>query len=122
MLFDGLANILNSVRNLITGIFVTKAQETQNEMDAANTQAEITKAEISNSNSWIAGGRACLIWICDICVAIVWIPQYFLGSYFFVRDCLKAHHLVSYPLDDVKLIEFLICLLGLVGIRFITKK
>lgn len=88
------------------------------------------KTEISEDNTSIsettnttamADGIAAIIWVCAIVLGIYWILQYGMASYFFVKDSLRAGHVVAFQINTQKLFDMIYSFLGIGAAGFAHK-
>ena len=116
-----IAEPVTAVKDLIKSLYLTDAKKTEYRNTLDQLQAQVCKIEAANPNKFVSGARAALIWICAICLAFYWIPQYGIGSFFWVKGCILHHALISFPLNVDKLFEMITSLLGLGVIHKFTK-
>jgi len=112
---------VKNIQGLVESMVLTRAEQDkyQNTLDKIN--AETCKIEATHPNNLIAGARAAIIWICAIALAIYWIPQYGLATFFWVKGSIMHGALLAYPLDATKLFEMIASLLGLGSLGLLHK-
>jgi hypothetical protein len=128
--------IIGDIVGAIGGIFQrlipdkTTQVKLQGELEAIKVSGELNRilgeygiatAEAQHRSVFVAGWRPSLGWLCTLCLALVWIPQFALGSYFWAVMCIKAHHVVEYPLNMKELYSLLGTLLINGGFRMFEK-
>jgi hypothetical protein len=87
----------------------------------AEGQIEINKAEAIHSDVFVSGARPFILWVCGISLACFFIPQYLIGSYFWVIDMWTVGHVIPYPLNTQGLMELVYGMLGLGAYRTVEK-
>lgn len=115
------AEPINAAKELIKSLYLTTAEKAEQRNTLDQLQAEVCKVEAAHANWFVAGARPALIWVCVAALAIYWIPQYSLASFFFVRDTLIQGHLVAYQLSAETLFKLIGSLIGLGVIHKLTK-
>jgi len=116
-----IAEPITAAKNLIKSLYLTNAEKAEYRNTLDQLQAEVCKVEAAHSSCFVAGARAALIWICVICLAFCWIPQYGAAGYFWIKGCMLHHALIPFPLNIDKLFEMITSLLGLGMIHKYTK-
>jgi hypothetical protein len=118
---NSVAEPVKNIKGLVNSLVLTAAERAkyQNTLDKIN--AETCKIEAAHPNNLIAGARAAIIWICAIVLAIYWVPQYGLATFFWVKGSIAHGALLNYPLDATKLFEMIASLLGLGGLGLLHK-
>ena len=123
------------VVSAVTGVANTINQfvETPDEKRAAETiiarmaaephkaQTEINKIEAGHRSIWVAGWRPGIGWVCAVSLGLYFIPQYSLGAYLWFRMSLAEGKLLEYPISADALMELVIAMLGMGGIRMLEK-
>lgn len=87
----------------------------------AEGQIEINKAEAAHSDVFVSGARPFILWVCGISLACFFIPQYLIGSYFWIIDMWTVGHVTPYPLNTQGLMELVYGMLGLGAYRTVEK-
>ena len=114
------AQPIEAIGNVLTGVFGDKGEKMTHQEIMAKlalkptmAQVELNKIEAQSRHWFVASWRPSIGWVCSISLACYFIPQYLLGSYLWVRQCLSTGELVSYPLGVEGLMELVLALLGL---------
>lgn len=122
------AQPIEAVGNVLTGLFGDKGEKLSHEQIMARlalkptmAQVELNKIEASHRSVFVAGWRPFIGWICGISLGCYFIPQYVMGSYLWVRQCLMTGELVAYPLGTESLMKLVFALLGMASIRMVEK-
>lgn len=84
-------------------------------------QAEISKTEAQHRSVWVAGWRPAIGWSAAVALFTYYVPQFTLGSYLWFVQSLEANQVVAYPVDATHLMELVLALLGLGGLRTVEK-
>ena len=84
-------------------------------------QQEINKLEARHRSIFVAGWRPAIGWVCAISLGAFYIPQYALASVLWVKMSWAASKLVAYPVTADGLLELVMALLGMGGIRMMEK-
>jgi len=96
-------------------------------------QAAINKVEAASRSLFVAGWRPWIGWVCGASLALYFIPQYALGAYVWIIACLQVLEtqtltadnltaiLPAYPVTAAGLMELVIALLGMGGLRTFEK-
>ena len=106
---SSVAEPLKVVSDLIQSLTLTDAQQVK-----ANHALAMLNARFGS----IAKAKAFLIVICDICMALVWIPQIILADYFLVKSSFIAGKLTTFQFDSTKILELLLSALGLTILHY----
>ena len=124
----GIAEPIEAVGNVIHKLFKSEEEKlTHMEVMARlaakprEAQAEINKLEAQHRSIWVAGWRPGIGWVCAICLAFYFIPQFVVGTYLWAKMCLAAQALYPYPVDASQLFEIVVALLGLASLRTVEK-
>lgn len=87
----------------------------------AEMQMEINKLEAQHTSLYVAGWRPAIGWVCSFSLAIYFIPQFVIGTIFWTLECIAAKGVVPYPLSVEGLMELVLGMLGLAGLRTYEK-
>lgn len=121
--FDRLAPDTNT-RNAEKMAFVEALRSMEERLAAG--QQEINKVEASHASLFVAGARPALLWICDICIALYYIPMFILGATMwlvtFIQSCETGCFIPPKPeLGIAEIMALVATLLGSVGFRSLDK-
>lgn len=126
MIFPLVDNAIGFIRDIYSSFFVDKNDKLQadvkmkefdtkiqalkesGELEQKAKQYDLAIAEAQHRSIFVAGWRPSIGWICSISLGLVWIPQFSLASYFWILECFKVHHFVTYPIN----ISELMCMIG----------
>lgn len=92
----------------------------------ATGQLEINKIEAGHASLFVAGARPALLWICDICIALYYIPTFIVGTIMwiiaFAQSCETGCFIPPRPeLGIAEIMGLVATLLGSVGFRSLDK-
>ena len=88
----------------------------------AELQVGLNKIESAHRSIFVAGWRPYIGWVLGTSLALYYLPQFAMASVLWVRVCWGEQVLVPYPITDIKgLIELIMGMLGLAGLRTIEK-
>lgn len=136
---DAIATPVVAVGNVLDALFTSDEERLDKKEAFAKlaqvphiAQTEINKLEAQHRSTFVAGWRPSIGWVCGISLACYFIPQYAIGSIVWGKLCFKllndvgAAELVksglpAYPVDAKGLLELVIALLGMGGIRMLEK-
>lgn len=85
-------------------------------------QVEINKLEAQSRSNFVAGARPAIMWICAVCIALYYIPQFIIADYLWLSQSLSQNKLLPFPIDASDLMNLTYLILGLGGYRSIEKK
>lgn len=83
--------------------------------------AEINKLYAQSPSFFNSGWRPFIGWVCGICVALYYIPQFILAAYLWFNMCINAYKLLPYPIDPKSLMELCYLMLGFGAYRSLEK-
>ena len=109
---SSVAEPLKVVSELIQNMTLTEAQKVK-----ANQAVAILNAKFGS----IAKAKAFLIIICDVCMALIWIPQILIADYFLITSSFAAGKLTPFQFDPTRIMEFLVSALGLCILHYRKK-
>ena len=89
-----------------------KEESARREHALVLAQLEINKKEAESDIWWKSGGRAFIIFVCGICLAIYYIPQFIVGTILWIMVFAKTGHLEAYPINPDSLFQLTFALLG----------
>jgi len=95
-------------------------------------QTEISKIEAQHRSKFVAGWRPSIGWVCGIALFFYFVPQYAVASFVWAKLCfqlmgsvgvseLAKNGLPAYPVDAKGLLELVLALLGMGGMRVVEK-
>lgn len=84
-------------------------------------QTRINQIEAQHRSIFVAGWRPAIGWTAAAGLFAFYVPQYALASYIWVMQSLEANNIVPYPATADGLLELVIALLGLGGLRTFEK-
>ncbi len=88
----------------------------------AELQVGLNKIESAHRSIFVAGWRPYIGWILGTSLAFYYLPQFAMASILWVRISWEAKELSPYPITDIAgLIELIMGMLGLAGLRTIEK-
>jgi Holin of 3TMs, for gene-transfer release len=82
---------------------------------------ELNKINANDNRLFNSGWRPFIGWVCGICVAIYYIPQFILAAYLWLTLCVDRGFIVPYPIDPTSLMELVYLILGFGAYRSIEK-
>ena len=91
------------------------------ELSQMTAQLAVNQEEAKSSNVFVSGWRPFIGWVCGICVAIYYIPQFILAAYLWLTLCVDRGFIVPYPIDPTSLMELVYLILGFGAYRSIEK-
>lgn len=106
---SSIAEPINAISDLLDRITLTDAQK---------AEANHALALLNAGSSPINKAKAFLIVICDVCMALYWIPQIVIADYFWVKECFVAGALIPCKFDPTEIIALLLSALGLTLIHY----
>lgn len=88
----------------------------------AELQVELNKIGSVHRSIWVAGWRPAIGWVLALSLGFYYIPQFAMASVLWVKLCWSTAEIVPYPISDISgLMELVIGMLGLAGVRTIEK-
>ena len=127
------------------GNVIDKFVETEEEKTAADllkrkllmkpglAQVELNKVEAGHRSIFVAGWRPWIGWVAGFSLALYFIPQFVMGAVIWTKACyeilsavtLTAENITTvlppYPVNGDALLELVIAMLGLAGLRTLEK-
>lgn len=85
-------------------------------------QVEINKLEAQSRSNFVSGARPAIMWICAICIALYYIPQFVIADYLWLVQCLSQNKLLPFPIDARDLMGLTYNILGLGLYRTLEKR
>lgn len=114
--------LVKSIGDAIDKNTTTDEERAASEIVKARLQVELNKVEAQHRSIFIAGWRPAIGWVCSFSLAIYFIPQFLIGTIFWTLECVAAGGVVPYPLSVDGLMELVLGMLGLAGLRTYEKK
>lgn len=89
-------------------------------------QIELNKITANHPSIFVAGWRSAIGWVSAIALFMFYVPQFSMASWMWVKLCLKAIEggreiLPAYPIDESGLMQLIIAMLGMGGLRTFEK-
>jgi len=84
-------------------------------------QMQTNQIEAANPSVFVSGGRSYIIWVCGTCLALFFIPQFIIGDYFWIKECISKGACLPYPIDGKELIDLVIAILGLSAAKTVER-
>lgn len=93
-------------------------------------QVEINKIEAAHRTIFVAGWRPSIGWVCSACLALYYIPQCIVSAWVWTKLCLVAIEradtlsgfaLPAYPMGIEGILELVLAMLGMAGLRTFEK-
>lgn len=100
--------IANGVDKVVNG-------DKERELASAQAQVEVNKLEAQSSSLYLAGGRPFILWVCGICIALYYIPQFVGAAILWTKICWESGVLEPYPIAPHGILELTAAILGLYG-------
>ena len=116
-----LGGLATSIREAIKGKELDPNQQLELGHKLIAMQSEVNKIEAAHRTVFVAGWRPFIGWVCGVSLAAFYIPQFVMGSYMWVKICLAAGEITPYPMDDTGLMQLVLAMLGMAGIRTYEK-
>lgn len=129
MFSGGIAEPITAMGNVIDDLFTSDDERLSHaevmeriKQRPALVQAEITKLEASHKSAFVAGWRPAIGYVAAISLFFYFVPQYAVASYIWAVKMLAANgEWVAYPASADGLMELVMALLGLGGLRTVEK-
>ena len=125
---DAIATPVSAVGNVLDKLFTSDEERGILENAKAKlamaphiAQAEINKVEASHRSIFVAGWRPAIGWVCALALATYYLPQHIMAAVLWVKMCWAASQMQPYPIDIKGLLELVLALLGLGGLRTFEK-
>ena len=137
---EGLAQPVEAIGNVLDKLFTSdgekldkKAVLTRLAQQPQIAQVELNKIEAQHRTVFVAGWRPFIGWVCGVGLAAYFIPQYVMGAFVWVKACLAVMEtaaitagnittvLPPYPVEPDGLLNLVLALLGLGGMRTFEK-
>ena len=83
--------------------------------------SELNKINATDTRLFNSGWRPYVGWVCGICVALYYIPQFILADYLWVTMCLDRNAILPFPIDPDSLMQLLWLMLGFGAYRTAEK-
>lgn len=85
-------------------------------------QNELNKIDAANGSNFRGGYRPMLAWICDLCIALYFIPMFLIADYFWAVQCMKLQAVAPFPISPDQVLNLVYLVLGNAGIKTIENK
>lgn len=82
---------------------------------------ELNKLNAGDIRLFNSGWRPFVGWVCGICVALYYIPQFVLADYLWFTMCLAKKTIVDFPINPDSLMQLLWLMLGFGAYRTVEK-
>lgn len=122
------AQPIEAVGNIVKTVFGDAGEKMSHEefmaklaMQPGIAQVELNKVEAGHRSLFVAGWRPALGWVAAISLAIYYIPQYTMATVLWVKISWAAQEIAPYPATTAGLMELVVGMLGLGGLRTIEK-
>lgn len=125
---EGVGSLAVDLRSALTGDIPSekraeleiKAQQIESELLQA--QAEINAIEAASKKLFVAGWRPFIGWIGGIGLGLYYIPQFAFGAFVWIKIFITTGQIAPYPVSANGLLELVLALLGVAGMRTYEKK
>jgi hypothetical protein len=121
-LIEGVGNTTEKIVNVIRGVN-PEADKLLLELAAQINKGsqEITKIEAGSSRFFVAGWRPFIGWICGISLALYYIPQFVLMTFFWAKLTIETGIIQPYPGSITDIIGLIASLGGFSILRTLEK-
>lgn len=117
----GSSDTVEAIGNAIDKVTTTDEERAAGEIIKARLQVDLNKVEAQHRSLFVAGWRPAIGWICSFSLAVYFIPQFVIGTIFWTLECIAEGGVVPYPLSVKGLMELVLGMLGLAGLRTYEK-
>lgn len=125
---EGVSKPIEAIGNVFDVLFTSEEERLTKQEAMARlaqqpslAQIELNKVEAAHRSVFVAGWRPGIGWVCAVSLAAFYIPQYVLAAVLWVRASWEATALQPYPATADGLLELVLAMLGLAGVRTIEK-
>ena len=122
------ASPINAIGNAFDKIFTSDEERLQAnavleklKQHPAELQVEINKIEAAHRSVFVAGWRPFIGWVAGVSLGLYFIPQYIVASYLWTSISLDKNAIQSYPVSADGLLELVLAMLGMAGLRTFDK-
>jgi len=124
----GAAEPIEAIGNVVDNIFTSDEERLDKKIVLERlkamphlAQAEINKVEASHRSLFVAGWRPAIGWVAAVSLGAYYIPQYLVATYLWIKMTIEMGTIATYPASPDGLMELVIALLGLGGLRSVEK-
>lgn len=117
---ESISKPIESMGNVASKFVVTEKDRMNYDQIMSEMQTKIDSIEAQN-NSFLGSWRGGLGWVCVLCIAAYYLPQFAIADYVWLRDCLGQGHMIPYPIDADSIFHLVCLLLGFGAYRSFEK-
>ena len=119
---SGATNVLDSVANNIDQFVETKDEKREALIELAKAQIELNTQGAKHRSIWVAGWRPFIGWVLGLGLFFYYPVRFAVATYLWVKEVLESGLLVDYPIDAADMIQMVLAMLGMAGLRSYEKK
>ena len=124
---DSAGSFAENVRAAITGEIkpdklaeiITQSQELSKQANQASKEINIVEAQ--SDKLFVSGWRPFIGWVCCGSLSVYFIPQFLIATFLWTTECILLGIIRPYPIDVKGLMELVLAMLGLAGLRTAEK-
>ncbi len=91
------------------------------ELHQGELQVELNKVEAQSRSRFNSGWRPAIGWVAVVSLALYFIPQFVIGTYFWTAQCINTGVIPPYPVNAARLFELVLGMLGIGAFRMVEK-
>jgi len=119
---SGAVDLMSNGGDLIDRFFETKDEKREALMEIAKAQIAQNTQEAKHSSIWVAGWRPFIGWVLGLGLFFYYPIRFAVATYLWAREVLESGLLVDYPIDAADMIQMVLAMLGMAGLRSYEKK
>lgn len=119
---SGATNVLDSVANNIDQFVETKDEKREALQALAVAQIELNKQEAKHRNVFVSGWRPAIGYVCALGLFLYYPVRFGVATWLWAKEVLATNQLIDYPIDAGDLMQLVLGMLGMAGLRTYEKK
>ena len=119
---SGATNILDSVANNIDQFVETKDEKREAMQALATAQIELTKQESKHRSVFVSGWRPAIGYVAALGLFFYYPVRFAVVTWLWAKEVLETSVLIEYPIDSGELMQLVLGMLGMAGLRTYEKQ
>lgn len=119
---SGATNVLDSVASNIDSFVETKDEKREAMIALAQAQIDLNKQEAQHRSIWVAGWRPFIGWVLGLGLFFYYPVRFAVATWLWAKEVIESGLLIDYPIDAADMIQMVLAMLGMAGLRSYEKR